>query len=444
MQHRIAVSFTASVALCGLLFAASPAQAAELAQTESVAGATVSPATVSPATSAAPTPDVVAEAPATSSLPVPTPRSDAAPQEQRPTSGTTGQTDEAPGSNPGGTGTSTGEGGVSSSPAPAGIGGGGATTPPATTPPPVDPTTPPPVEPSATPVDPSAPPIEPSVPPVDSTPPLVENGGTEDPGGSPTPGGPTPDPGTSETPAQPAVPEKSDPPTPQPTPQDIQPDGETTQGPAGGEEPPADDAQTPVDDTVDTVEMPEGFEDWTDDEKYDWFAEQVAQLIDENWDELQNSDDFQRVVGLIEAFLLDGDVDGLEAFLLEEFGEDYGFGVGIADWVLAGLVEDGILGEDEVQEVIDLTPAGPEAPGTKPGSPEGFETPPALVPVGPAADVVAAGNVDGAADASPDSRSRQLAVTGTDAVVRAGAAGLALLVAGGLLIRLGARRHRTG
>ncbi|MET1035061.1 MAG: hypothetical protein ABWX68_07500 [Arthrobacter sp.] len=410
MQHRIGVTLTASVALCGLLIAASPAQAAELSQTETVATVSVSSATS--------TTGADAGTPATTSHPVVPTLSDAAPTL---TSGTAGQGGIAAEPTTGGAE----KGRDTSAPDLAGNGPGGETTTPPTTPPTEEP----------------APSAEPTEPP-------SEQAG---PGESEGPGEPTTGPGSSEPEPsapiptdseQPTAPEETAPPTIKPTPEESRPDAEAPEGPAGGETPPADDGQNPIDDTVETVDKPEGFDDWSEDDQYEWFAERAAQLIDENWDELQNDEDFQRVVGAIEAFILEGDFEGLEAFLMQEFGEDYGFGLGVFDWVLVGLIEDGSLDEDGVHEAIEEMPTGPQAPGTKPDGPEGFETPPALVPVGPAADVVAAGSADGA-DASADSRSRQLAATGTDTVVRAGAAGLALLIAGGLLIRLGSRRHRV-
>ncbi|MFB0835761.1 prolipoprotein diacylglyceryl transferase [Arthrobacter halodurans] len=414
MQHRIGVTLTASIALCGLLFAASPAQAAELSQTETVA--TVS---VSSAISAESTTGADAGTSATAPHPVAPALSDAAPTL---TSGTAGQGGAAADPTPGGAD----EGGDTSAPELAGIDPGDETTTPPTTPPTEEPT----------------PSVEPTEPPSEQAGP-VESEGPGEPTTDPETSAPGPSAPVPTDSAQPTAPEQTEPPTSEATPEDPQPDGESSQGPAGGEAPPTEDVRTPVDDTVETVETPEGFDDWTEDERYEWFAEQVAQHIDENWDELQNDDGFQRVVGAIEAFILEGDFEGLEAFLMQEFGEDYGFGLGVFDWVLVGLIEDGSLDEDAGDEAIEELPTDPQAPGTKPEGPEGFETPPALVPVGPGADVVAAGSVEGAADASADSRSRQLAATGTDTVVRAGAAGLALLIAGGLLIRLGSRRHRA-
>lgn len=428
MQHRIGVTLTASIALCGLLFAASPAQAAELSQTETVA--TVS---VSSAISAASTTGADAGTSATAPHPVAPALSDNAPTLS---SGTAGQGGGATDPTPGGAD----EGGDTPAPEPAGIDPGGETTTPPTTPPAEEPT----------------PTVEPTEPP-------SEQAG---PGESEGPGEPTIDPETSAPgPSAPVPTDSGQPSAPVETGgTDVSEESPSGTGKApSNEKDPADEkdprpipnepAPPVFEPDFESIEVPDGFEDWSPTEQDYWLLEEIAGQVDdyltENMDHI-DSEDFRSAVERIAALIEAGNDEGLQSFFESEFGAQYAY---LLPWVLVGLLEDGVLDEDEVHEVIAETPGGstgsgakpgePQAPGTKPEGPEGFETPPALVPVGPGADVVAAGSVEGAADASADSRSRQLAATGTDTVVRAGAAGLALLIAGGLLIRLGSRRHRA-
>jgi hypothetical protein len=416
MQHRIGVTLTASVALCGLLFAASPAQAAELSQTETVA--TVS---VSSAISAASTTGTDPGTSETTPHPVAPALSDAAPTL---TSGTAGQGGAATDPTPGGAD----EAGDTPAPGPAGIDPDGETTTPPTTPPTEEP----------------APSVEPTEPP-------SEQAG---PGESEVPGEPTTDPETSAPgppapgPSAPVPTESGQPTAPVETGgtdvSEESPSG-TVKAPSNEKDPADEKDPSPIpnepappvfEPDFESIEVPDGFEDWSPTEQDYWLLEEIAGQVDdylaENMDHI-DSEDFWSAVERIAALIEAGNDEDLQSFFESEFGAQYAY---LLPWVLVGLLEDGVLDEDEVHEVIAETPGGspgsgakpgePQAPGTKPKGPEGFETPPALVP-----------------DASADSRSRQLAATGTDTVVRAGAAGLALLIAGGLLIRLGSRRHRA-